>query len=205
MTFDPNQLLNNPANLLSLKGQLPLKPVGEGPTVPVPAPAYDPTMYENAFGRLGLLQIANVADLGCGMGNFTGIMVKRHQKPEVYLGVDMSHNNIKIAKAAYPGWNFIYGDFFSPQIIQQYERYEAYLLLNMLDIMEDELAFLDTVPTGKPILFSMPRFPKAESFRYFDNMSELRDRYSNHLSIRSVGRYVNAQGEAYSMVVGKRW
>ncbi|MDR1297820.1 MAG: methyltransferase domain-containing protein [Deltaproteobacteria bacterium] len=205
MSFDPSQLLNNPAGLMGLRGQLPPRPAGDAPAEPVPPPPYDPTMYENAFGRLGLLQIANVADLGCGPGNFTGVMVKRRQKTEVYLGVDMSHNNIKTAKAAYPGWNFIYGDFLSPQVIQQYERYEAYLLLNMMDVMEDDQAFLDTVPSGKPVLFSMPRFPKEGSLRYFDDMSELRDRYSNHLSIQSVGRYANALGESYSMVVGRRW
>jgi SAM-dependent methyltransferase len=240
MSHDPNQFLNNPANLLSLKGQLAVKPTGEAstetpptqpqlhllknqaglmslgsqlaakqapeaPVEPVPPPPYDKSMYENAYGRLGLLHIANVVDLGCGPGNFTGVMVSRHQRPEVYLGVDMSHNNIKIAKAAYPGWNFIYGDFNNPAIRQQYERYEAYLLLNMMDIMEDELAFLDTVPSQKPVLFSMPRFPKEGSLRYFDDPLALRDRYSNQLSIKSVGRFNNANGEVYSMVVGVRW
>jgi SAM-dependent methyltransferase len=146
-----------------------------------------------------------VVDLGCGVGNFTGVMVKRRQKPEVYIGIDSSHNNIKTAKAAYPGWNFIYGDFTNPNVIQQYERFEAYLLLNMMDIMEDELAFLDTVPSQKPVLFSIPRFPKEGSLRYYDDPLALRDRYSNHLSIKSVGRYNNAQGETYSMVVGVRW
>ncbi|MDR0354498.1 MAG: class I SAM-dependent methyltransferase [Deltaproteobacteria bacterium] len=206
MTFDPNQLLNNPGALLNLKGQIPVHPPGENVAPePTPAPAYDPSLYENAFGRLGLLHIANVADLGCGMGNFTGIMVKRRQRPEVYIGVDISHNNIKVAKAAYPGWNFIYGDFASPQVIQQYERFEAYLLLNVLDVLEDDLGFLETVPGEKPVLFSMPRFPKEGSVRHFSDVQDLRTRYSNHLSIQSVGRFADAQGEAYSMVVAKRW
>ncbi|MDR2386313.1 MAG: class I SAM-dependent methyltransferase [Deltaproteobacteria bacterium] len=205
MTFDPNQLLNNPANLLSLKGQLVPRAMEEASLQPVPPPPYDRAMYENAYGRLGLLRIANVVDLGCGVGNFTGVMVSRRQKPELYLGVDLSHNNIKIAKAAYPGWSFIYGDFNDPAVRQQYERYEAYLLLNMMDVMEDELAFLDTVPSEKPVLFSMPRFPKEGSLRYFDDPAQLRDRYSNHLSIKSVGRFSEAPGQSYSMVVAVRW
>ncbi|MDR1308462.1 MAG: methyltransferase domain-containing protein [Deltaproteobacteria bacterium] len=205
MSFDPNQLLNNPASLLTLQGQAAKRPATEAAPEPVPPPPYDRTMYENAYGRLGLLRIANVVDLGCGPGNFTGVMVSRRQKPEVYLGVDMSHNSIRIAKAAYPGWNFIYGDFLSPGVRQQYERYEGFLLLNMMDVMEDELAFLDTVPSQKPVLFSMPRFPKEGSLRYYDDMTALRDRYSNHLSIKSVGRLSLAQGQSYSMVVGVRW
>ncbi|MDR2300962.1 MAG: class I SAM-dependent methyltransferase [Deltaproteobacteria bacterium] len=205
MTFDPNQLLNNPANLLSLKGQLAPRAMEEPSAEPVPPPPYDRAMYENAYGRLGLLHIANVVDLGCGVGNFTGVMVSRRQKPELYLGVDLSHNNIKVAKAAYPGWSFIYGDFNDPAVRQQYERYEAYLLLNMMDVMDDDLAFLDTVPSEKPVLFSMPRFPKEGSLRYFDDPALLRDRYSNYLAIKSVGRFSDAQGQTYSMVVAVRW
>jgi SAM-dependent methyltransferase len=205
MTFDPNQLLNNPANLLSLKGQMIKRPIEDAPAQPVPPPPYDKAMYENAYGRLGLLQIANVVDLGCGVGNFTGIMISRRQKPELYLGVDISHNNIKVAKAAYPGWSFIYGDFNDPNVRQQYERYGAYLLLNVMDIIDDDLGFLDTVPSQKPVLFSMPRFEKEGSLRYFPDPSLLRDRYSNHLAIKSVGRFSDAQGQTYSMVVGVRW
>jgi trans-aconitate methyltransferase len=162
-------------------------------------------MYENAYGRLGLLSIANVADLGCGVGNFTDVMVRKNQRFEVYIGVDMSHNNIKTCKATYPGWSFVYGDFHDPSVRQLYERYEAYLLLNVMDVLDDELAFLDTVPSQKPILFSMPRFPKEGSARYFDDPMTLRERYSNHLSIRSIGRCADSLGDNYSMVVGVRW
>ena len=45
MTFDPNQLLNNPASLLSLKaGRAAGAPEEEKPE-PVPPPPYDRTMY----------------------------------------------------------------------------------------------------------------------------------------------------------------
>ena len=88
MTFDPNQLLNNPATLLSLKGQLGVRapearPAGEKPPEPVPPPPYDKAMYENAYGRLGLLRIPNVAALGCGAGNYTGVITSRLQSPQV--------------------------------------------------------------------------------------------------------------------------
>jgi SAM-dependent methyltransferase len=161
-------------------------------------------MYLDAYSRLGLLSIANVADLGCGCGNFTGIMVDKRQKTEVYIGVDMSHNQIKTAKAAYPGWNFIYGDFTNPLIIEKYERYEAYLLLNVLDTMEDEMPFLELVPSGKPLLFSVPRAEKEGSLRFFPDNLSLRDRYSGILNIRSVGRF-KCGTDVFSMVLAERW
>jgi hypothetical protein len=61
------------------------------------------------------------------------------------------------------------------------------------------------VPSGKPILFSLPRFAKEGSLRYYPDALGMRDRYSNHLSIKSVGRFADSEGQAYSMVVGVRW
>ncbi|MDR2611464.1 MAG: class I SAM-dependent methyltransferase [Deltaproteobacteria bacterium] len=202
MAFNPNQLLNNPASLLAFRGQAAARP--PEPQAPVPPPPYDKALYRDAYSRLGLLSIANVADLGCGCGNFTGVMADKNQRREVYLGVDMSHDNIRIARAAYPGWNFIYGDFNDPAVRREYERYEAYLLLNVLDVIEDDLGFLDTVPQGKPVLFSMPRAGREGSVRHFGDTFSLRERYSSQLNIRSVGRF-KAGDDVLSMVVGVRW
>jgi trans-aconitate methyltransferase len=204
MAFNPNQLLNNPTSLLSIKAQGGVL-AGQVQAEPVPAPVYDKKLYENAYARLGLLRIDNVVDLGCGPGNFTGVMVDRNQRPEVYLGVDMSHQCIQTAKSAYPGWSFIYGDFTSPQVRQQYERYDAFLLLNVLDVVEDDLGFVESIPSEKPVLFSMPKFPKSDSVRYYDDISPLRERYSNFLSIKSVGRLTLGADEHYYMVVAVRW
>jgi SAM-dependent methyltransferase len=209
MTFNPNQLLNNPVNLINLKGAgvLPASPKErppEEPKEPLPPPSYDKGLYKDAFSRLGLLSIANVADLGCGAGNFTGVMTERRQKPEVYIGVDLSHKQITAAKAYYPGWNFVYGDFTNPQVVEKYERYEAYLLLNVLDVIEEDLGFLEIVPSGKPVLFSVPRDEKEGSLRFFPDSVSLRDRYSSVLNIKSIGRYKGPDA-IFSMVLGTRW
>ncbi|MDR2459646.1 MAG: class I SAM-dependent methyltransferase [Deltaproteobacteria bacterium] len=206
MPFDPNQLLNSPLGLHSFKPQAaPVPPIApkEAEEIVSP-PAYDKAMYRDAYSRLGLLSIANVADLGCGCGNFTGVMVEKRQKPEVYIGVDFSHSQIKIAKAAYPGWNFIYGDFTNPQVIEKYERYEAYLLLHVLDTMPDELPFLESIPEGKKIIFSMPRAEREGSLRYFPDNLSLKNRYSGILNIRSVGSFKTPQ-DTFSMVLAERW
>ncbi|MDR1165041.1 MAG: methyltransferase domain-containing protein [Deltaproteobacteria bacterium] len=203
MGFNPNQLLNNPASLLSIRSQA-IAAQSQEPAAPVPPPPYDKGLYRDAYSRLGLLRIDNVADLGCGVGNFTGVMTEKKQRPEVYLGVDSSHANVKVAKAAYPGWNFIYGDFNSPQVRQEYERYDAYLLLGVLDVIEDDLGFLESAPSGKPILFSAPRAPKEGSLRHFPDMYAIRERYSGLLSVKTVGRFRSAEAD-YSMVVGVRW
>ncbi|MDR3205421.1 MAG: class I SAM-dependent methyltransferase [Deltaproteobacteria bacterium] len=223
MPFDPNQLLNSTVNLMAIKGQgvktTSLPPATAEPITPAPmTPAaeasqgesavmgpFDPTFYQNAFSRLGLLQIANVCDLGCGEGRFTSVMAERRQRREVYMGVDISHGRIKVAKDNFPGWNFIYGDFFSPQVRQQYERYEAFLLLNVLETLDNDLEFLVTVPSGKPMLFNCPLAPAEGLKRHFEDMGAIRERYSNYLSIKSIGRANLKNGDRHFMVVGTKW
>jgi SAM-dependent methyltransferase len=171
---------------------------------PTPPPEYDMGLYRDAYSRLGLMRLANICDLGCGAGNFTGVMVQKNQRPEVYLGVDNSHAQISVARAAYPGWSFIYGDFMSPAIRERYERYDAFLLLNVLDCLEDDLALLEILPSGKPVLFSMPRSSRAESLRFCPDNFSLKERYGSYLSVSSIGVY-RSKGLVYSMAVGVRW
>lgn len=202
--FDANQLLNTPMSMLSplAKG----RPKEEAAAAPVPPPPFDSGLYLDAFGRLGLLSIDNVADLGCGAGNFVSVMVARNQRPEVYIGIDNNHHQISTAKAAYPGWKFVYGDFNSERVKAEYERYGAYLLLHMVDTVEDDMALLSSMPEGKPLVFSLPRFEKEGSHVFFTENREIQDRYSPILAIKSIGRYRHkASGEEYSMVVAKRW
>jgi SAM-dependent methyltransferase len=210
LTGDPN------ANLIfsSHSALLGIRP-GAAPKIPgqanrepkketLPSPPYDPGLYRDAYSRLGLMRLANICDLGCGSGNFTAVMVKNNQRPEVYLGVDISHAQISAAREAYPGWNFIYGDFFQPQVFERYERYDAFLLLNVLDSLEDDLDLLASLPSGKPVLLSAPKFPRPESYRHFPDQPTLKERYGNLLNFRSIGVYRN-KDMVYHMAVGERW
>ncbi|UQZ89282.1 hypothetical protein C4J81_08775 [Deltaproteobacteria bacterium Smac51] len=205
MSFNPNQLLNTPMSMLNpLVANKPKDP--DTNKAPVPPPPFDPEIYIDAFGRLGMLSIENVADLGCGAGNFVSVMTSRNQRPEVYVGVDSNHQQISTAKAAYPGWKFIYGDFNNDRVKAEYERYGAYLMLHVLDTIDDDLAFLATLPEGKPVVFSLPKFEKEGSKLWLAEGRDIHDRYSSILSIKSIGRYRSkATGEAYSMVVATRW
>jgi len=203
MSFNPNQLLNKPGTLFN--PGLSRGRTGEEAAVPVPPPSFDPGLYSDAFSRLGMMSIENVVDLGCGAGNFVSVMTTRNQKPEMYLGIDSSHGQISIAKAAYPGWKFIYGDFTQDRIRVEYERFGAFLMLNLIDTMADDVAFLQSVPEGKPLLFSLPKQEREGSLFYCPEGRDIHDRYSSFLNIHSIGRYRNKAGEAWSMVIASRW
>jgi SAM-dependent methyltransferase len=204
MSYNPNHLLNTPLPLGLANPALIQGAREEAAAAPAAPPPFDRDMYLNAYGRLGMLSIENVADLGCGAGNFAAIMRDRNQLPERYLGVDSSHSQISLAKRAYPGWKFIYGDFTQERIRAEYERFGALLMLNLLDTMENDLEFLMSLPQDKPMVFSIPRFEREGSLFYLAEGRDIHDRYSSILNLKSIGRYRNARGEAWSMVIASR-
>ena len=205
MSFNPNHLLNTPASLLTHPGLLAGLDNGREATAEPPAP-FDPGLYVNAYGRLGLLGINNVADLGCGAGNFVSVMIARGMRPDMYVGVDNNHQRISTAKAAYPGWKFIYGDMRDSRIRAEYERFGALLMLNLLDTLEDDLEFLAGLPPEKPLVFSIARKERPEALFFLAESNAVRDRYSSILQVKSVGRYYNAKtDEDWSLVLASRW
>ena len=207
MSFNPNHLLNNPASFLSHPGLMAgLDSAREDAAPPPPPPPFDPGLYLNAYGRLGLLGIDNVADLGCGVGNFVSVMTARGMRPEMYVGVDNNHQGIMTAKAAYPGWKFIYGDMRDSRIRAEYDRYGAFLMLNLIDTLEDDLEFLASLPPDKHLVFSVSKTENPEARFFLTESNEVRNRYSSILSLKSVGRYINAgTGQAWFLVLAARW
>jgi hypothetical protein len=171
-----------------------------------PPPPFDPGLYVNAYGRLGLLGINNVADLGCGAGNFVSVMTAKGMRPEMYVGVDSNHQCVRTAKAAYPGWKFIYGDMRDSRIRAEYDRYGAFLMLNLIDTLEDDLDFLASLPPEKPLVFSISKTENPEARLFLTESNMVRDRYSSVLNLRSVGRYFNLNtGQAWFIIQGSRW
>jgi len=206
MSFDPHHLLNTPESLLSHPGLMAGLDNGREGAPAEPPPPFDPGLYLNAYGRLGLLGIDNVADLGCGAGNFVSIMTKKGMRPEMYVGVDNNHQRISTAKAAYPGWKFVYGDMRDSRIRADYERYGAFLMLNLIDTLEDDLGFLASLPPEKPLLFSITISERPEACFFLPDSNSVRDRYSSVLQIKSVGRYFSPNtGEGWSIVLASRW
>ena len=110
----------------------------------------DSGFYNDAFIRLGTLGIRNVADMGCGVGPFVDIMTAKKQNPQVYWGVDLDKNKIDAARGRYPGWSFTNGDFFNERTRAEFHRYDAFLFLNVLEYLEDDLGLLNSLPLGTP-------------------------------------------------------
>jgi hypothetical protein len=122
--------------------------------------------------------------------------------------VDSNHQRISTAKAAYPGWKFIYGDMRDVRIQAEYERYGAFLMLNLIDTLEDDVDFLASLPPEKHLVFSVARSERPEANFFLAESNDVRDRYSSILKISNVGRYYypnTDELEGWFIVLASRW
>ncbi|MEW5721562.1 MAG: class I SAM-dependent methyltransferase [Thermodesulfobacteriota bacterium] len=165
----------------------------------------DEGFYLNAYNRLGLLGINNVADLGCGVGPFVRIMTWKNQKPGVYWGVDASLDNIETARRLYPGWRFSYGDFLTDKVKMEFVKFDAFLILKVLEYLDEDLGLLQSLPSGRPVVFSAPSFEAPGHRRWFSGEADLKERYSPILNLELMGRYVDPKGKAWFMNTARRW
>jgi SAM-dependent methyltransferase len=170
-----------------------------------PPPDIDYGLYQDAYVRLGMVNINNVADLGCGEGHFAKVMVDRKQRPAVYWGVDLDLDIIQTARGRYPGWRFAYGDFFSDKIQMEFVKFDGFLVLNVLEYLEKDEELLRTIPSGRPVIFSVPAFEPEGALRWFKNDVEVRERYSSIVQIQHLGQYRSSDGEVYYMATCYRW
>jgi trans-aconitate methyltransferase len=167
----------------------------------------DRRMYLDAFIRLGMLGIRNVADLGCGDGPFVDIMVEKAQRKEVYWGVDLDITRIEEARKKYPGWRFAYGDLMGDQVRVEFIKFDSFLLMNVLEYLEgdQDLDLIRSLPSGRPVVFSLPTFSQPNIVRLFSEPKDVYERYSPLVSIKYMGKFDQGPGRRWLMVTAFRW
>lgn len=161
-------------------------------------------LYQDAYVRLGTLGIRNVADLGCGVGRFVKIMIQRGMKPQMYWGLDNNRSKIQQARKEYPGWRFTFGDMFSARAKQEFMKYDAFLMIELLDHIEKDIELIKSIPVGKKLVLYMPQFEGPGNIRWFESSEEAKSRYSHFIDISSKGRYRSPEGYVWTTLLGTR-
>lgn len=80
-------------------------------------------------------QAVRLLELGCGEGQIIGPLVEAHAQLgsiNASCGVDYSHRSIEKCRQAYPGINFLEGDFTDPGLMAGLGQFEIVLLVNAL-------------------------------------------------------------------------
>lgn len=177
-----------------------------GPILQTPdADPLDDVLYRDAYLRLGMLNIQRVADLGCGTGPFVKVLTERNQRKEVYWGVDVDMKKIEIARKRFPGWTFAFGDFHTQTTRNEIAKYDAYLMIKILDYIQDDQGLIASFPSGAPMVFSLAGFEAAGCVRHFQNKNAILERYSGLVEIKLSGLSRRQDGKVWHMVTGNRW
>lgn len=150
-----------------LPGSRAMAPLEESSALPV---------YETA---LALLPNLPVVELGCGTGRFAKLC------GGWYAGFDFAPKVIEEARRYCPGHRFEVADIryweHGPDLPDEC----CYVLLEVLEHLDDDRDALMRIPPGLPVVFSVPNFWSESHVRRFYQPSHVFERYGDLLDFEA--------------------
>jgi 2-polyprenyl-3-methyl-5-hydroxy-6-metoxy-1,4-benzoquinol methylase len=120
-----------------------------------------------------------IADLGCGTGRLAKILqMQGHSR---YWGFDFSSTRIEEARRYVPEFEFTVDDAFDVEVHRRYADFSAFVALEILEHVENDLGIIESIPSGAPIVFSVPNFDSEGHVRTFKSPEDARARYEHLL------------------------
>lgn len=113
-----------------------------------------------------VFRVSNILEVGCAFGVLLNNLADRLQI-NTRTGIDISANNIEVAKNLYPGCSFFRGTLeeylvFSPDEIKN-RRFDIIVLSDIVEHIPDDLEFLKTVK--KAASYVLLNLPLEKSFK----------------------------------------
>ena len=66
--------------------------------------------YQEILSRVDFQDSKEIVDIGCGTGSFLGLIQSLLENGHSFVGIDLSHEMIKIAHAKHPDIDFVVAD-----------------------------------------------------------------------------------------------
>lgn len=127
-----------------------------------------------------------ILDVGCGSGQFGEMLCARRPNAR-YAGFDFSQEAVDIARTKIPG-KFHYSLHVKSLYDHKYSIDEIVICLEVMEHVND-LKFLDLIPLGVEVIFSVPDFDQPSHVRYFQTVAQVVDRYKLHLNLSHVEKF----------------
>ena len=133
-------------------------------------------VYNTAYNLLPPRdEYPKIIDLGCGVGYFATLITEHH-----YTGIDFSAKVIEIAKEINPNKKFIQANLLDETVYSYiYDKSSVYVCLEALEHIEKDIEVLRTIPSGSPIIISVPNRDFISHVRFFKNQNEIIERYKD--------------------------
>ena len=109
-----------------------------------------------------------VVEVGCGTGDLSSNSAN-------YTGYDFSSEAVAMAAKAFPQATFIQANAYDLGWVR--DEQTMYVICETLEHLERDLFVLDAVPTGAPLLLSVPSFDDPGHVRFFPALEDAIDRY----------------------------
>ena len=122
-------------------------------------------------------QLTSILDFGCGPGQFAEYLNLNITKVQ-YTGLDFSSEAIKKAKIKNPSNNFYQASLPSKDYFQ-YASFDLIICIEVLEHIENDFEVLNSIPSGTPIIFSVPNYKSFGHLRIFKSEDEVRLRYES--------------------------
>jgi trans-aconitate methyltransferase len=123
-----------------------------------------------------------VVDLGCGTGRFAELVKFKRQR---YYGFDFAPAVVAQAKSYQPGMSFEVADIREWEHGPDLPAECCYVLLEVLEHLDDDRDALMRIPPGLPVVLSVPNFWSASHVRRFLQPREVFDRYGDLLDFEA--------------------
>jgi 2-polyprenyl-3-methyl-5-hydroxy-6-metoxy-1,4-benzoquinol methylase len=141
-------------------------------------------LYEKAFSLLPAPEHGPViVDIGCGTGRFARLLSNNGYTE--YWGVDFSEVRVNEARRYTPEFKFSVGNIFDHWVGEKIKNSNVFVLLEVLEHIDNDIDFLSSLPAGGYVIFSVPNYNSAAHVRFFKDVDDVIKRYNEVIDFSS--------------------
>ena len=124
-----------------------------------------------------------ILDIGCGPGQFASLCVEAGHP---YVGADFSEVAINRGRQIVPEATFHLVDITKDKSLLAKGDYDVVALIEFLEHIEEDLEILSSVPEGKRLVLTVPKYWCPEHVRVFKTPSAIYERYGKLIDVESL-------------------
>jgi 2-polyprenyl-3-methyl-5-hydroxy-6-metoxy-1,4-benzoquinol methylase len=122
-------------------------------------------------------------DVGCGPGQFARLCV---EEGHPYVGIDFSQ--VAIEQGRKNGHEAIFHlvDVVKDKSLLKKGNYDTVTLIEFLEHIEEDLEVINSIPEGKNVVFSVPKYWSKAHIRAFNTPKSVFNRYDKLMEIKNI-------------------
>lgn len=149
-------------------------------------------LYETAASFLPPpYDCTTIVDIGCGTGRFAKLLCDRGYTK--YWGIDFSEVRIGEDRRYVPVFEFSVASVFDEWVNERLNKYNMFILLEVLEHVNDDMKLLSILPSNSRIIFSVPNYDSVSHVRFFPTADDVIRRYQEILRFLDGTRLKNVR------------